>query len=449
MPNPYLQVACTYLQHRPFLSVKRALLISGVLYIQALLFFYGGLILQFCLFLFMALFAYYAIHMKEQFADPRASLTPGFRKTHGSVAVMAGIVFVILLPGVSALFISRHPTGVISITMFLFGIIFWAILRLGRTTIPLIIVGGFFTLLEPIRSSIEKISSGNDPFQASIITGIGAILSITGFIRLLLLNEEKPEYHLNFKSPIDDSRGWRKWFAKRRVVTMIYHARHATDSCWSRIQRWNPSNYSVWLTLFCTIFFKLFFTLLGDFEGTICFNGATMLPLLLVLIRKYQDKIRFIANDLMMPVRRDSYLKELGISIAFSQFIAWVLSIAASIVWISIAAEKPNPGFYIYSITFSLMIQIWGFGVFVWLCSSRKTILIFLIAVITPIYFMSAFNVQIMINPRWPLIPGAIFACLGLLLTWRGYRSLLVAEFNPRQKYEKMGETIFNKRNII
>jgi hypothetical protein len=453
MYNPYIQVMRTYLQHHPFLSVKQSLLISGILFFNAFLFFQSGMILQFYLFLFIALFAYWIIHVKEQFAAPRASLKPGFRKVHGVVATIAAIVFVILLPGVIALLIGMQPIGLVSITTLLFGIILWAVLRLGRASIPLIIVGCIFTLLEPIRNGIEKIVSGNEPVQALIIISIGAILSITGIIRLFLLNEEKPEYHLNFKSPIDDSRGWRRWFTNRRVVRMIYHAQHATDSYWSRMHRWNVSNRIVWLILFFTISAKLFFTLNGHFNDTINFNIATMLPILLVLIRKYQEKIRFIAQDLMMPVRRDSYLKELGISIAFTQFIAWAMAIAASIVWIFIAAAKPNPDFFIYSITYSLMIQIWGFGVFVWVCSSRITLglLIFFIAAVLPLYFMLPFNAnaQIMIIPRWPLIPGAILACLGLLLTWRGYRSLLVADFDPRQKDERWERPYSNKRNII
>ena len=449
MTNPYIQVARTYLR-RPVSLLQRSLVISiitGILFLHAFNFFSRGWILQFYLFPFIFLFSYWGIHVKEQFAAPRASLTPDFRKVHGVVAIIVVVAFIILLPGVTALLIERQPIGLISITMFLSGIILWALLRLGNSFIPLIMVGWIFTIFEPIRNVIEKIISGDEPVQTLIIISIGAILSITGLIRLFLLNEENPEYHLNFKSPIYDVRGWRRWFVNRSGVRMIYHARHAADSYWSRMLRWNFFNRYVLGVLFLTISFKILFTLMGFFNDTINFNGATMIPIFFVYM-EFKKKSRFMAQDLMMPVRRDSYLKELGSSIAFSQFTAWALAVAVSIAWVFIAAVKSNPEFYIYSITYSVMIQIWLFGLAVWIFSSRITPLILLFATVIPVQFMSALEVQMPI-PRWPLILGVILACLGLLLTWRGYRRWLVADFESEQKDENVGVVLFNKRTIM
>ena len=67
-----------------------------------------------------------------------------------------------------------------------------------------------------------------------------------------------------------------------------------------------------------------------------------MIPIYFVYM-EFKKKSRFMVQDLTMPVRRDSYLKELGISIAFSRFTAWVLAIAVSPVWVFIAAGKCKP----------------------------------------------------------------------------------------------------------
>lgn len=288
MPNPYYQVARTYLQH-PFSSVKRSLLISGSVLFFAFVFLDNGFSLKqdfppAYLFPFIALSAYWAVHVKRQFADARASLTPGFRKIHGVVATITAIVFVIILPGAAAPLIHWQPLGFVSILILFFGIILWYILRPGRTFFFFMMSGFILIQQKPVFNAIEQIFLGNEPVQAFIIIGIGVILSITGIIRLFLLNEEILEYHLSFKKNKDgraklSDLQWQKlnrscyqglwrWLVKISVVRMIYHARNATDSYWSRMHRWNYSGLSVWLAFFYAILINLFLTLIFYFSST-------------------------------------------------------------------------------------------------------------------------------------------------------------------------------------
>jgi len=44
------------------------------------------------------LFGLVAVHVKQQFADPRAHLMPGFRRAHIAGAAAAFVVLAILLP---------------------------------------------------------------------------------------------------------------------------------------------------------------------------------------------------------------------------------------------------------------------------------------------------------------------------------------------------------------
>lgn len=400
----------------------------------------------------MALFAYWAIHVKGQFADARASLTPGFRKVHGVVAIIVAIIFVIILPGMAAPLIGWQSLGFVSISTLLFGIILWIILRWGFTFFLFMSSGFVFIFHKPIWTRIEPIFTGKEPIQAFIIMSLGVILSITGIIRLFLLNEEKPEYHPFLKSPTDRrtaqsdhqrqkleksySLGERRWFANGKAVRMIYHARHATDSYWSGMQRWNHSNRSVWWALFFAAFFTLLFALIDFFNGTsnlpaLGFLVAISLPIMLV-IEQFTEKSRFMAQDFMMPVRRDSYLKELGISLALRQFFAWAVIIAVSVVWMFSTATKPNPEYLIYSIPYSVMMQIWLFGLAVWIISCRSFIKSKFIIIIAAIFSMTMRNMQAFdaqrMFPWWSLILGALLACLGLLLTWWGYRRWLVAD---------------------
>lgn len=458
MHNPYFQVARTYLQ-RPYHSLQRSLLTSFILFFFVIILLTSGLsekheFLPIHLFLFIILFSYWAIHVKMQFADSRASLTPYFRKIHGVVAAMAGIVLSIFLPGGIALLIGWQPLGLVSITTFLFGIILWAILRQGFTFFLLIVAVWISTVSKQMQNGIEQIVWGKEPIQAFIIISIGVILSITGIIRLFLLNEEKPEYHLNLKFPIDGRiklsdlqwrkleksypQVWRRWFANRTVVRLIYHARHATDSYWSMIHRWDYSGLSVWFALYLAIFLNLLFTLIGFFNSTsfpsaIRIFMATLIPVILIC-KTAIVKNSFLSRDLMMPVRRDAYLKQVGMLVAYRQFTMWGVIIAVSIVWMFTKTAKPSPEFLIYSISYSVIMQIWLFGLAVWILSFRSFIMTFLImniGVVLSAMPIMAFERQMMI-PWRPLIMlfGGLLAVIGLLLTWWGYRRWFVADYN-------------------
>lgn len=464
MHSPYIQVIRTYFQHS-FSSVKQSLLVLGILFLFTFFFFVTGrsenhhVFEPFHLLLFVVLFSYWTTHLKEQFANSRASLTPSFRRVHGVVATMVAIFIAIFLPGVMAPLIGWKPFGFLSITTLLFGTILWFILRPEPTSSLVLMAGWISILLPPIQKSLEQVACGQKPVQAFLFIAVGAILSITGVIRFILLNEEMPEYHLNLQIPKNGrvtmsdlqwqkmekwhSRGWRNWYANRPIVKLIYHARHASDSYWSRMHRWNYSKITVGLAFFIAIVVNLAVTFIapGDIPPNSGFPVAmqvlmaTIIPISFVL-GLMNVKNRFLTFDLMMPVRRDAYLKQLGCSFAIIQFMIWGVMIAVSVLWMFSTAGKPVSGLLIYATAYSVMIQIWLFGLAIWTLSFRSFIMAYVIINMAIIFTglatpLLAFDVQMLIQWR-PLIMlfGVLLAGIGLLLTWRGYRRWLVADFD-------------------
>jgi hypothetical protein len=458
MPNPYVQVAVTYFR-QPFSSVRRSFLTLGILIFLVIGFFVNGRsenhheFLPIHLFLFIVLFAYWAIHLKEQFTDSRASLTPGFRTVHGVVAAMAAIVIGVLLPGAMAPLIGWQSLGLVSVTTLLFGAILWFVL-LPKGTLRLLIMAGCISILaNPIRGSLEQMVLGRYPVQAFALFSVGAALSIAGIVRLFRLNEEMPEYHLNIRVHREGrirmsdlewhrfekwySRGLRGRLAGKPIVNLIYHARHASDSNWSKVRRWGASNLTVWSACRVAFGFYLGFLVMSwlmrrEIKITMLFGIATSLSVSAVFV-PLCGKNRSISHDLMMPVRRDAYLKQLGMSAAISQFIMWGAFIAAFIIWMFTASAKPSPELLAYVIVYSALIQIWMFGLAVWLLSFRSivpTIMVASIALIPTLAPLAALDAQL---PLWrPLIPlfGGLLAGIGLLLTRESYRRWLVADFD-------------------
>ncbi len=71
--------------------------------------------------LFFSLFGFLAIHIKGQFADSRAHLTPGFRRVHATVAAIAALIFAVVLPAVLTCFMGWHSVGFVAVVTLLFG----------------------------------------------------------------------------------------------------------------------------------------------------------------------------------------------------------------------------------------------------------------------------------------------------------------------------------------
>ena len=141
-----------------------------------------------------------------------------------------------------------------------------------------------------------------------------------------------------------------------------------------------------------------------------------------------------MAQDLMMPVRRDIYLKQVAMSFATRLFIQWAVFLTMTILLMFTSVVKPTPEFLFISISYSLMGLIGSFGLVIWISSFGSTILniynfLLIIKIIfyVMIPFISAFNTQTLI-PWWSPILGAFFVSIGLMLTENGYRRWMVAD---------------------
>ena len=462
MPRPYLQVALTYVQ-RPFSSVGGSFLTLFILFILTAGFFTIGMadgpnanhheFSPLHLMLFVILFAYWAIHSKEQFADARASLIPGFRRIHGAVASLTAIVFGIVLPAAFAPIIGWQSLAFVSITILLFGASLWFVLLHNNVINWLILLGVASTLTEPIRGGLEQIVLGHSPVHAFALFGIGAALSIVGIVRLLRINEEMPEYHLNLQVDREgqfqmSGRQWQTFLKSRTqglrgrllekfTARSIYHAHHASDSKWSRVQRWLVSDFSGWSICphpaWYYLFLLMFYLLTADKE-MIYVWAAIFFPAMHSVVW-LQRKKPFLSHELMLPVERDAYLKQLGMAAVESQLVEWGTSMAALFLVIFTTALELRVELLAYTIAYSALAQIWFFGVGVWLHRFRSIVLPWIIG---PLFtFIPASTPLIALHApflsRWrPLILpiGVLLACLGMLFAWRAYRYWLITDFD-------------------
>lgn len=129
-PNSYLQVALTYLR-RPF-SSPQGLALSALFLVMCIGFFpillsgdrhditAAPIQIEMPLMLAMFLFWMFAIHAKNQFADSRAHLMPGFRRVHATVAAAVALLLTFVLPVVLIWLADLHSVGLVALMVFLF-----------------------------------------------------------------------------------------------------------------------------------------------------------------------------------------------------------------------------------------------------------------------------------------------------------------------------------------
>ena len=86
------------------------------------------------------LFGMFAIHVKNQFADSRARLTPGFRRVHATVAAAAALLLAVLLPIVLIWLADLRSLGLVALVVFLFGAILCSVaLHSDPVIVPVIV----------------------------------------------------------------------------------------------------------------------------------------------------------------------------------------------------------------------------------------------------------------------------------------------------------------------
>ena len=145
-------------------------------------------------------------------------------------------------------------------------------------------------------------------------------------------------------------------------------------------------------------------------------------------------KVRSLSRDLLMPVRRDAFLRQLGTAAAIGQFQVWTAVVIANILLMLTVTQEPHPLLLAHAIAFSALSQIWMFGLTVWIMRYRSLVLN-VVGMMFALY--STMMPMIVLDgpplKEWQpiLLPiGAILAIFGLLLTWSAYRRWLVADLD-------------------
>jgi hypothetical protein len=474
--NPYAQVALTYL-HRLFRSRWAGiwtLLFIVVFGMMLCVAWFAKEPEAFVIFSLVSLTAISGLagHMKEQFADSRAHLMPGFRRVHATVAVVAALIFIVFLPTALTWLMGFRSVGFAAIVVLLFSGSLWMTLRFtiwGCLPFFTLLLGFSISIIyKPTHQELAQFVSGQFEWLAFALLLIGAGSALLAGVRLVRLNEDMPEYHWNLAAQNWSGKNqatfqdWMTVYAtqpkvqqamrkrspreERHMARLIGHVRRAGISPWSRVCRWQIVPFGGWgIVFFCLLTVLLaqlmaWFSPSRDVTVAMAFTMVLMPTVLSGIggVGQMFHRGRTFVYELSLPVDRISYIRESFSAQAFSHLRIWIsTSIALALWWLTAAWPSPQPLLLGYAWLTSACLQLPFFGVVIWVARYRSSLLpaavgtmlglaSFSFAPLFALTDMTAWEVYL------PVVTMAavILAAFGLLLVHIAYGRWLIADMD-------------------
>ncbi|MEN6407121.1 MAG: hypothetical protein ABFC77_11695 [Thermoguttaceae bacterium] len=458
--NPYAQVALTYLR-RLFSTPLTWLLFFGLVAAVGFLLVESGdphrgkMTPLFAVWPFLGLYMGLVAHMKEQFVDARASLMPGFRRVHAEVAMVAILLAAIFFPAVLAWLIGLRSIGLTALAVLLFGAtLWWALNPSGWAGL---LVGGMalvcFTPL--LQGAFGQLISGRFEAQAWLLFALGVSITLSGFWRLVRMNEDSPGYSLRLQTmgaardqmtgrPMDGGwmlpRRWRDRSEERQMARLTHDARCAATSRWSRACRWQVGMNSGW-SILTSLLFVLVFLAYGMWIANakdpvlfvvmiyLCFFTAAGAwgPL-------WRRRTHSMAYEMLLPVSRRDYVKQVAMAAAVQQFQLWLYSGVVLVACFLFFVQKPSVSLIVAGWFISALAQIWMFGLAAWFFQYRSPRLVIWGMLLASYPLIVPMRMYFTPEPGMvayrPILLALIglLTLLGVLLTWWAYRRWLVAD---------------------
>jgi len=301
---------------------------------------------------------------------------------------------------------------------------------------------------------LQQLVSGRFELEAMGLMVAGVAISLLAAIRLMHLNEEMPPYE-RIRSPLrrlqyqwtgqgfsgegDPMPGLRQWFLDRQMAVATAHAQRAGASLWSRVCRWQIGTLGGWQVVPWILGVALLLLLMSWCSGPPGVPMGFFHPLLGIVpgftaMGMMVQRTRAMNYDLCLPVGRNAYLAQLGTAVALGQFQLWLGLSAVAIAWCLFAAgQRPDVGEMAQLLAASGLVQVWFYGLGVWLARYRSVNLVMAVIVIgIGIIHSMAFG-MFMCGPAsqrqtFELVVAGLLAIFGVMFAWDAYRRWLVAD---------------------
>lgn len=269
--------------------------------------------------------------VKEQFANPRASLLPGFRPPHLAVAVALAVPVLVLATVAMCYVKGTALLGTAAVVLVIFTSALWWGYWPTWTWLPLVLLT--CPLAFPLRHSVfTALVEGHAVVVSALLLLVSTALLKTFVARLMRLDEESPEYHVplltRLPSPrqADVQRTWSTWgqregqpgFPPRRVPA------DAGGTFWGRVRLWqfgmSELNQVALVVLGFPLCFLVCYLMTGGMQRAV--GGLVEFPITFGLICSAGAPARWVLRwprlgyELLRPTTRRDFCRQMGLAFA-------------------------------------------------------------------------------------------------------------------------------------
>ena len=314
------------------------------------------------------------------------------------------IVFVtVVLPGAAVWLLDLRSVGLVAVAVCLFSAVFWLALLASMwlsVTIGLLLaaMGCGVLFSKPVIAVMIGLASGDHEPSAIALLIVGATTVAFGLRRLTQLNEDMPFYRgwvvgcqerccAASEAPVvaeppGRRRGERR--EEQRVARLVEHVRRASDSRWSGVCRWQvtmPTGWSMWLVWAgAAVVMLLVYTAIrrpdkgssqfGILECSLCCR-----------LRLWRGSSSCTPTRLhcalLLPVGRATFLRQVGIAAALSQFQCWSAVCVVMLLWQQfVVRESVSIDAITATVTVGTGLQFWLFATVAWVTRHRGLVVV-------------------------------------------------------------------------
>ena len=240
--------------------------------------------------------------------------------------------------------------------------------------------------------------------------------------------------------------GLRERLEERRVARLIEHVRQAPVSWWSGVRRWQemmPSGWPIWLVWMLTTLVMLLlctWIMKGEIEvgqSLIACLFLVLLPMA-ALAAQFSQRRGMIGRELLLPVDRGLYLRQLGTAATFCQLRCWsAVSVATLFWWLVVVRESVSGSTIANMMAIGALSQVWLFAAVVWLMRYRAMMVALAVLLPVAIGMLAPIVTDgFTTAPRlaeWQRLVWTVAGSLtlfGMFLIWAAYRRWLATDFD-------------------
>lgn len=442
--DKYWQVALTYLRRPRFLIAGSVYLATSWWWVPAL---DSDLRVLSSAEMACILACFIALHARRQFGTPGRGVVPGFAVPHLVVAALASAFVWIAVPWIQAELSVARPWNAIAVHsiagLFLALVVIWpkAIAILAAS--PVVIVWAWSLSLTTKSSFFLRLIEGNEPNWSAALVVLAVLAHPLAAIVLLRLGEQGTAANDDFSiETIRSDRPLGRWDRLMLVSrdASVERRLAGVGHRWWAVERWRIPVAVSWSQLaLVTLCVAIMMAVAAWFRGGAAALVAVWMATAVMLIMPFgpwNARRHALAIELMRPVARLHYFRELAAALALDVCL-WTGLASAISVFAVILAVRPEPGISRWGAIAVYLTVLWGMAVWLYgvaLVTLRLRYWIPLIVTLGIVWSLGTWSIFIwrastvhhtpmtLATPfEWSLFSAAA----GLLLAWSAYRRWL------------------------